>query len=280
VCLAKEKDSAAATEWQAAYDATLACLAQAEEEAANASKARDAAIARADRERAHAAALQPSTPVESSVGGPASPGGGPADLHSALLLQEAATLLNLHAQAVAVNNIRSLVHIILDVDSNHFNRWRNQFLLVLGKFSLQAHVLAVEGYPGEVACVASRISIAAMCALGVGPAAATSARIDSAVRVRPCMPRAVMPTVSPVHSPGPGRLRGPPLSARLKELPTSAPGPVTSPHQLMMPASCCIVPIPRGVPAFTVSPSRALFPPLPKRKPRLLPSPPPVPLQL
>jgi hypothetical protein len=145
VHLAKEKDSAAAKERQTAYDAALARLAQAEEEAANASKARDAAIARAARERALAAAaatLQPSTPVESSAGGSTSPGGGPADLHSALLLQEAAALLNLHAQAVAVNNIRSLVHIVLDVDSNHFNRWRNQFLLILGKFSLQAHVLA------------------------------------------------------------------------------------------------------------------------------------------
>jgi hypothetical protein len=146
VRLAKEKDSAAATERQAAYDVALARLAQAEEEAANASKARDAAIARADRERARAAAaaaaLQPSTAVESSAGGSAFPGGGPADLHSALLLQEATALLNLHAQAVAVNNIRSLVHIVLDVDSNHFNHWRSQFLLVLGKFSLQAHVLA------------------------------------------------------------------------------------------------------------------------------------------
>jgi hypothetical protein len=143
VRLAKEKDSAAAKEWQAAYNAALARLAQAEEEAANASKARDAAIARADRERAlAAAALQPSTPMESSAGGSASPAGGPADLHSALLLQEAAALLNLHAQAIAINNIRSLIHIVLDVDSNHFNHWCNLFLLVLSKFSLQAHVLA------------------------------------------------------------------------------------------------------------------------------------------
>jgi hypothetical protein len=143
VHLAKEKDSAAAKERQAAYDAALARLAQAEEEAANASKARDAAIAHADREWAlAAAALQPSTPVESSAGGSASPAGGPADLHSALLLQKAAALLNLHAQVVAINNIWSLIHFVLDVDSNHFNHWRNQFLLVLGKFSLQAHVLA------------------------------------------------------------------------------------------------------------------------------------------
>jgi hypothetical protein len=146
VRLVTNTDRAAAMDRQAVYEAALARLAQAEEEASNASKAHDAAIARAERERARAAAaaaaLHPSTPVDSSAGGSASTAGGPADLHSALLLQEAAALLNLHAQAVTVNNIRSLVHIVLDVDSNHFNRWRNQFLLVLGKFSLQAHVLA------------------------------------------------------------------------------------------------------------------------------------------
>jgi hypothetical protein len=88
VRLAKEKDSVVAKERQTSYDAALTRLAQAEEEAANASKARTAAIARANRERAFAtaAALQPSTPVESSTGGSASPAGGPADLHSALLL--------------------------------------------------------------------------------------------------------------------------------------------------------------------------------------------------
>jgi hypothetical protein len=110
VRLVTDTDRAAATDRQAAYEAALARLAQAEEEAANASKARNAA------------ALHPSTPVDSSAGGPASPAGGPADLHSTLLLQEAAALLNLHAQAVTVDNIRSLVHIVLDVDSNHFNR--------------------------------------------------------------------------------------------------------------------------------------------------------------
>jgi hypothetical protein len=141
-----DMDHASTTDRQVVYEVALARLAKAEEEVANASKARDAAVARAKRERVHttaaAAALRPSTPTDSSAGGSASSAGGPADLHSALLLQEVAALFNLHAQAVAVNNIRSLVHIVLDVNSNHFNRWRNQFLLVLGKFSLQAHVLA------------------------------------------------------------------------------------------------------------------------------------------
>lgn len=36
--------------------------------------------------------------------------------------REVVALLNLHAQAVAVNNIHSLVPIVLDVDSGNFNR--------------------------------------------------------------------------------------------------------------------------------------------------------------
>jgi hypothetical protein len=59
-----------------------------------------------------------------------------------MLIHEAMALLQLHAQAVAVNNIRTHVTIVLDVDSGNFNRWRDQFLLVLGKFSLQDHVRA------------------------------------------------------------------------------------------------------------------------------------------
>ena len=113
----------------------MARATQAEEEAATAAAARDAALARAARERAAAeAALGPPKPPSRDSDG------APTDLHSAMLLHEAATLLNLHAQAIVVTNIRSLVSIVLDVDSGNFNRWRDQFLLTLGKFSLQDHV--------------------------------------------------------------------------------------------------------------------------------------------
>ena len=57
-----------------------------------------------------------------------------------LLLHEVAAFLNLHAQAVAVQSIRSLVPIILDINSGSYSRWRQQFLLTLGKYSLQTHV--------------------------------------------------------------------------------------------------------------------------------------------
>ncbi|XP_039793075.1 uncharacterized protein LOC120659079 [Panicum virgatum] len=119
-----------AKERQDAHDTALARALKAEEEAAATTRSRDAALECA---AAEAAIVPPKSSrfVTDSA---------PADLHAAMLLHEAAALLNLHAQAVAVTNIRSLVSIILDVDSGNFKRWCDQFLLTLGKFSLQDHV--------------------------------------------------------------------------------------------------------------------------------------------
>jgi hypothetical protein len=136
-CLVTEKPSAAALERQKAYDMTLVCLTEAEEEACVAASARDAALARADRERAATKAAAAALAPLHDDGASSVPA--PVDLHGAMLLQEAAAL-NLHAQAVAVNNIRSLIPIVLDADSSTFNCWRDQFLLNLDKFSLQDHV--------------------------------------------------------------------------------------------------------------------------------------------
>jgi hypothetical protein len=108
-----------AKERQDAHDAAMARAAKADADAAADAKALDAARALAAQERvAAAAALAP----------PGSSGSGPhaaMDLHTAMLLQEAAALLNLHAQAVAVHNIHNLIPIVLDVDSGNFSRWRN-----------------------------------------------------------------------------------------------------------------------------------------------------------
>jgi len=41
-----------------------------------------------------------------------------------------------------VQNIRSLVHIVLDLNAGNYTRWRDQILLVIGKYSLDSHVLA------------------------------------------------------------------------------------------------------------------------------------------
>jgi hypothetical protein len=93
---------------------------------------------RAERERATTKAAATALAPPHDDGASSAPA--PVDLHGSMLLQEATALLNLHAQAVAVNNIRSLIPIVLDVDSGNFNRWRDQFLLTLSKFSLQDHV--------------------------------------------------------------------------------------------------------------------------------------------
>jgi len=60
------------------------------------------ALARAERERANA----PPSDDEDDAKEDASDAGGPSDLHRDLLLHEAAAIVNLHAQAVAVQNIR------------------------------------------------------------------------------------------------------------------------------------------------------------------------------
>jgi len=107
---------------EAARDAALARALQAEEEATTAAWERDTAAQRASDARAHAALERAAADAAIAAPDPSGTLAAPTDLHSAMLVQEAAALLNLHAQAVAVNNVRSLVPI------------------VLGKFSLQDHV--------------------------------------------------------------------------------------------------------------------------------------------
>ena len=55
------------------------------------------------------------------------------------MLQSAA-VLNLHALAITVQNIHSLVPIILNLKISDYNHWHEAFLLIVGKFSLQRHV--------------------------------------------------------------------------------------------------------------------------------------------
>ncbi|XP_072148171.1 uncharacterized protein [Setaria viridis] len=66
-----------------------------------------------------------------------------------MLLHEVAAILNLHAQAVAVQNIRNLILIVLDVSSTNYACWHEQFLLMVGKFSLDAHIFQDRPLPGH-----------------------------------------------------------------------------------------------------------------------------------
>ncbi|CAN6348820.1 unnamed protein product [Urochloa humidicola] len=60
---------------------------------------------------------------------------------------EAAVIANLHAQAAGVQNIRTLVPIVLDTDSAHYDRWRDLVLLVLERYALSSHVLDDANHP-------------------------------------------------------------------------------------------------------------------------------------
>ena len=59
---------------------------------------------------------------------------------------EAAVVANLHAQAAGVQNIRTLVPIVLDPVSAHYDRRRDLLLLVLERYALSSHVLSDTTY--------------------------------------------------------------------------------------------------------------------------------------
>jgi hypothetical protein len=143
-----------AEEIKARCDAALAKAQEAEEEAIVAAKERDTAAdrARATHQRAAAARAEAALvapdadgDVASHVSDEAVPD---ADLHKAMLVHEAAAIVNLHHHAAGVQNIRNLVHVILDLTDDNYKRWRDQLLLVVGKYSLQDHVLQDTPTPG------------------------------------------------------------------------------------------------------------------------------------
>lgn len=60
---------------------------------------------------------------------------------------EAFAVANLHAQASAVQNIRSLVPIVLEPLSTNYSKWRRHHLLVLGRYALTDHVTSDMTHP-------------------------------------------------------------------------------------------------------------------------------------
>ena len=54
---------------------------------------------------------------------------------------EATAIVHLHSQPAAVQNIKNLIPIVLDLNSN-YSKWRGYLLLILGRFALKDHVLS------------------------------------------------------------------------------------------------------------------------------------------
>ena len=57
---------------------------------------------------------------------------------------QSAVVLNLHAIAITVQNIHSLVSVILNLKISGYNHWHEAFLLIVGKFSLQRHAATID----------------------------------------------------------------------------------------------------------------------------------------
>ncbi|XP_066342989.1 uncharacterized protein [Miscanthus floridulus] len=62
------------------------------------------------------------------------------DDHS--ISSDAAAIAHLHSQAAAVQNIKNLIPIVLNLQSSNYSRWRGYVLLILGRFALKDHVLS------------------------------------------------------------------------------------------------------------------------------------------
>jgi hypothetical protein len=93
------------------------------------------AAALADEARTAAIMIEPPLPTsKTETGGPS--------LAPDTTDYEAAVIANLHVQATGVQNIRSLVLVVLDVSSTHYARWRDNVLLTLRRYALADHVLS------------------------------------------------------------------------------------------------------------------------------------------
>jgi hypothetical protein len=140
---------------QAARDAALARAAAAEREAAAAQADRDAADARlraaldrAAQERV-AANLPPLSAHDDDDDNASFATVDNEAVLNAAAQHEGTALLNLHAQAASVQNIRLLIPLRLDGTSTFYARWRETFLLTLGRYSLERHVLSDTAVPAS-----------------------------------------------------------------------------------------------------------------------------------
>jgi hypothetical protein len=127
-------------------DSTLASTIAAIQAALAASQERERVASRAlEQEHALATTLttQMATAQRLVIGPPLvdqeTPSPTPEAPHASAL--DADHIVALHAQAAGLQNIRSLVSIVLDPASSHYPRWRGHVLLTLRCYSLDDHIL-------------------------------------------------------------------------------------------------------------------------------------------
>jgi hypothetical protein len=94
----------------------------------------------AEEARTAVALIEPPSPTS-----PLAPAGRAAPLDDDY---EVAVIANIHVQAAAVQNIRSLVSVSLDLSSTYYARWCDNVLLTLRCYSLSDHMLLDTTYVG------------------------------------------------------------------------------------------------------------------------------------
>jgi hypothetical protein len=127
---ARPRDAAAAAARQATRDAAVTAAAarrQLQDDVAR----HERALAEAQRRLQKAAAAEGTADDTNDDAG--ADDAGPDDA--------AASVSALHAQALAILNVRALVPITLDLATPSFSKWRRLLLLALGKFALADHVM-------------------------------------------------------------------------------------------------------------------------------------------
>jgi hypothetical protein len=133
---------------QVARDAALTRAADAEHEATTARADRDAADARLRAALDHAARecaaadLPPPSVHHDDDDDASFATAADEPIYDAIAQHEATALLNLHAQAASVQNIHLLIPLRLEGTSTYYACWRDSFLLTLGRYSLERHVLS------------------------------------------------------------------------------------------------------------------------------------------
>ena len=139
-------EDAATTEGKATLETAVAAATQA---AAAAQAYVQAALAALEAERAAAAALERAATAARDRAAPPALEDDSSNLSDddAPLHNEAALVAHLHAQAAGVQNIRSLVPVVLDLLSPHYNRWPDLVLLTLERYALTDHVLCTVPRP-------------------------------------------------------------------------------------------------------------------------------------
>jgi hypothetical protein len=140
-----DRQVAEAVEFRQNLEAMVAAAEEAKKKAAAARTSVLAAAALLEQERRAATVLDEAAQAAVQLIEASAPPSTPAPDGSSSSTDddyEAAIIANLHVQASSVQNIRSLVTVVLDASSAHYARWRDNVLLTLWRYALSDHVLS------------------------------------------------------------------------------------------------------------------------------------------